>query len=316
MYGVPQGSVLGPVLFVLYTKPLSNIINVYQLSYHFYADDTQLYVDSDIASFNEKRVLLEACINDVYVWMSKNKLKMNEDKTEIMIVGSSSKISSINCQSISVCGNDIVPSVRAKNLGVFIDSQLSLEYQINSVCKSALFEIRKISQIRKYITDKATNQLITSFVLSRLDYCNALYVGLPSDKLSKLQRVQNNAARLVLGKRKLDHATPLLEQLHWLPIQKRILYKIVTITYRTLYCNIPKYIQDLLVIYSPPRSLRSSSENLLKVPRVICKSFGERSFIHQAPTHWNNIPSSMRDIRNYETFKKNLKTYLFSQAFL
>ena len=169
--------------------------------------------------------------------------------------------------------------------------------------------------IRKYLTIEATNQLVTSFVLSKLDYCNALYAGLPSEKLNKLQKVQNNAARLVLKKRKSDHVTPLLEQLHWLPVQKRIVYKVITIAYRTLNCTMPRYIQDLLTIYSPPKSLRSSSKNYLNIPRVNYKSFGERSFHYQAPLNWNNTPLSLRDHSNYEIFKKQLKTYLFSQQF-
>ena len=122
-----------------------------------------------------------------------------------------------------------------------------------------------------------------SFVLSRLDYCNATLAGLPATHIARLQRIQNNAARLVLQKSKRQHVTPLLKQLHWLPIQTRIDYKLATLAFRHFDGSLPQYLSSRLDIYQPSRSLRSSNDWLLKVPRWKLKSFGYRSFSYQGP---------------------------------
>ena len=132
--------------------------------------------------------------------------------------------------------------------------------------------------------------LASAFILSRLDYCNSLLAGLPNDKLQNLQRIQNSAARLVLGRSKYDHATPMLRELHWLPIKARIEYKLALTCFKSKSGNYPSYISDLLVPYTPTRSLRSSSSNNFSIPRIHLKGFGERAFTFSGPSVWNALP--------------------------
>ena len=142
-----------------------------------------------------------------------------------------------------------------KNLGVFLDNTLSMLQHISHLCRSAYLAMRQIASIRRYLTDKKKNkkkttvQLVCSFVLSRLDYCNATFAGLPATHIARLQRIQSNAARLVLQKSKRQHVTPLLKQLHWLPIQRRIDYKLATLTYRHFDGSLPQYLSSRLDIY-------------------------------------------------------------------
>ena len=136
-----------------------------------------------------------------------------------------------------------------------------------------------------------------------------------SDQINRLQRVQNCAARLIAKKRKREHITPILIELHWLPLEFRIQYKLAVLAFRHFEGTLPPYLSSVLHTYQPPRVLRSSSEKLLKIPRVNLKSAGERSFHFAAPTVWNSLPSSIRNIANFSQFKAHLKTHLFRQAF-
>ena len=165
------------------------------------------------------------------------------------------------------------------------------------------------------LTIEATKTLISAFVLSRLDYCNGLYVNCPAETLDKLQRVQNNAARLVLRVPRSDHISPHLRTLHWLPIEARITYKIALMTYRAINLSGPSYLSDLISIYTPTRSLRSSADTLTLTPPSTNRSFGERSFSFAAPSIWNNLPLSIRSSDSDSSFRSSLKTHLFRLYF-
>ena len=156
-----------------------------------------------------------------------------------------------------------------------------------------------------------------SFVLSRLDYCNATLAGLPATHIARLQRIQNNtvAARLVLQKSKRQHVTPLLKQLHWLPIQTRIDYKLATLAFRHFDGSLPEYLSSRLDIYLPSRYLRSSNDRLLKAPHWKLKSFGYRSFSYQGPVVWNSLPTDLKLSSSLSSFKSRLKTLLFEKSY-
>ena len=164
----------------------------------------------------------------------------------------------------------------------------------------------------RYLTEKNTVQLVCSFVLSRLDYCNATLAGLPASHFTRLQRIQNNTARLVLQISKRQHVTPLLKQLHWLPIQTRIDYKLATLAFRHFDGPLPQYLSSTgsrLDIYQPSRSLRSSNDRLLRVPCWKLKSFRYRSFSYQGPVVWNSLPTDLKLSSSLSSFKSRLKTH-------
>ena len=175
--------------------------------------------------------------------------------------------------------------------------------------------LHHISRIRSFLTDEAAASLVRSLIFSRIDYANSLLFGLPDCLLSKLQMVQNNAARLVMRRQKSDHITPLLKHLHWLPIKYRIEYKINLITYKALHGQAPKYITDFLDEYKPTRSLRSASRGFLQERRARLKRSGERAYSVCAPKLWNKLPLSVRSCGSTDSFKVALKTHLFKNAF-
>ena len=188
--------------------------------------------------------------------------------------------------------------------------------QVSSLRRKLFFELRKISSIRNFLSTNAVKKIISSLLFSKLDYCNSLLFGASSQNLRKIQVVQNNAARLVLKKRKRDDAVPLLRELHWLPVEKRIDYKIATIVYKCIHGLAPSYLAELFTFRKPGRSLRSAKDNLtLQIPRAKLNA-GTHCISHSGPTVWNKLPRGLREAETLTTFKRHLKTHLFRKAFL
>jgi hypothetical protein len=319
LFGVPQGSVLGPVKFTAYQSPLYDIAMLHGVGVHLYADDTQLYVSYNINSPEElltARNKLEHCIDDIHAWMTQNKLQLNEDKTELLYVCSSRNSQKIpTTAGLTIGSHHISPSSKAVNLGVVFDQHLKMDSQIKTICKKARFHLRNIGKLRKYLTDESTQKVVHAFVSSHLDCNNALLAGIPKSQIKKLQRIHNTSARVVTRSKKSESASQALKYLHWLPIKQRIEYKILTITYRCLHGTAPKYLCDLLSPVVPSRPLRSSSSLLLHIPRTRTKTYGDRAFSCYAPKLWNVLPKEVRDSNTLEIFKRTLKSHLFKAAF-
>ena len=225
-YGVPQGSVLGPVLFTLYTQPLASILQNHGLKYHFYADDSQMYVNGTIQDLPNMISITKQCFHEIKKWMTVNKLKLNEEKTDIILINNPRLNKDLESVNIDLYGHMISSKEVVKNLGVYIDHHLSMGSFVGSLSKSLYFQLRRIGLVRKYLNEETTKTLVTSLILSRLDYCNSLLAGLNNKYLNRLQVIQNNAARLITRSKKRDHVTPLLKELHWLPVKERIIFKI------------------------------------------------------------------------------------------
>ena len=233
-WGVPQGSCLGPLLFVIYASKLFDITHVHLPNVHCYADDSQIYLSfkPDSAANQESAIVaIENCIKDIRRWMLADRLMLNDDKTEFLIKGTRQQLSKVNIDHIIVRNCNIVPVSVARNLGSFLYSKLLMNANVNKTCNSSFFHLRNIRRIRKYLSTEYAKLLVHAFFISHIDYCNSLLYGLPQTQLIKLQWVQNAAARLICNVSRFDHITPVLYQLHWLPVKFRIHFKLLHITF-------------------------------------------------------------------------------------
>ena len=190
-----------------------------------------------------------------------NKLKLNGDKTELLVLTARQRPAP-PLDSIKI-GTDIIKASKsAKNIGVWLDSVLSMDVQINNICKTAFYHLRNIAKMRKFLTHRQCEILIHAFISSKLDYCNVLLSGLQQSRIDRLQHVQNSAACLLTATSRYDHVTPVLRSLHWLPVSARIDFKILLV-FKVLNGLGPLYLSELLEPYIPNRNLRSAKKKAL-----------------------------------------------------
>ena len=320
--GVPQGSCLGPLLFNIYASKLFDIINRHLPDVHCYADDSQLYLSFSPKSCASQEAAInsmECCVDDIKNWMCSDKLMLNDEKTEFIVIGTRQQLSKVKIDHIRVGDCEIAPVASVRNLGGWFDAKFSMATHITKMCGTAFYQLHNISRIRKYLSQDAAETLIHSFITSRVDYCNSLLYGVPAYQLEKLQRVQNAAARLIFMEHKFCHITPLLLKLHWLPIRFRINFKILLITFKAIHGLAPSYIMDLISIKSSAggRYALRSNKGLLLNP-LTCKTYttlGDRAFMASAPKLWNALPVNIRNVKTVDNFKKCLKFHLFGLAY-
>ena len=193
-----------------------------------------------------------------------------------------------------------------------------MKQHVIRVCQTDYCGLKRISSIRSYLTEDATKELVTSCLLSRLDYCNSLLMGTPNSVIQPMQKVQNATARLILREPCHQHCTPLLLQLHWLPISKCIKCKTACMCYNSITGSTPSYLSELLQLYSPYRYLCFSSDTrILKLQHFNCKTHDIlHSFSYFGPHIWNNLPQDVRHSHSLPSFKNKLKTFLFSERFI
>ena len=285
------------------------------MQFHLYADDTQLYCASEIDSCADTMKSTESCISDIRSWMISSKLKINDDKTEFLVI-SSSHLSFHFDKQLTIGDATISQSSSCRNLGVMFDKHMKMDVQINNICRSTHFHLRNIGTIRHVLTESAAAQLIHSLVTSRFDYCNSLLYGLPDTQLDRLQRIQNIAFRIVCQVPKAVHITPYLEHQHWLPIKQRIVFKVLLLAYRAYSGMAPGYLCDLVCPKEPTRwSLRSDDKLELQNPVTRLKTYGNRCFEFAAAKEWNALPLRIKQSETLESLKSELKTFLFSKCY-
>jgi hypothetical protein len=312
-FGVPQGSVLGPLLFIVYLTGLRDVIAPFSVEYVLYADDLQLMVTTSAAQFPNTVLRLQECICAVKAWLATSLLSLNPSKSEFTIFGTASLLQ--KCQlSQLVVGNEFIPfSPKVRDLGITLDSSLDLRAHIAGVCSKSFMRLRLVNRLRKIVPSHHYSMLVNSLVLSNLEFCSSIYFGVNKRELLRLQSILNASLKSIHGLRKYDHLGVLRRQSNWLNMEQRILFRTACITYIALTRNAPQYIKQLLSKKESARQLRSSQMNLLTSPRVN-SVIGSRSFHISAPSFWNTLPLTIRESDSLTRFKSSLHRYLLQTS--
>ena len=240
---------------------------------------------------------MNECHSDFDKWMSINRLKLNKVKTELLYLFS--KYNPQQSLPPLRFGTDVIkPSSNARNIGdIFNTTIMSMLPHANNVCKSAFYHRRTITRIRKYLSMQTTDILIHAFLTSKLDHWNSLPYNVPKNVIKQLQLVQRAAGRQITCARKCDYITPILFDLHWLPVSEQINFKILLLSFKDLHQQSPTYIQDLITHYLLSRSLQSSFMLSLNPVSFNLKTYGSRAFAVSAPELWNKLPDDIRSAR-------------------
>ena len=281
LYGVPQGSILGPVLFILFLQDSMKIIQSYGFKFHLFADDIQIYVP--LSKSKAEVSALQSCLKDISIWTKNNFLKLNQSKTKFLNIHSKNCSSKI--EQIEILTEVFQIEPQAKNLGFVIDSKLSLSVQISNVCRRGYFFLRNLWRISAKLNSiKIKTQMAHACIISQIDYCSSLYYNLPKKEIRRLQKLMNSTIRFIFNiKRPRTNVTAYLKMCHLLPVNLRLKFKICVIIFKCLYNSAPTYLQNMITNKSSLESLRIYTDKTILQQQFPQNNFKNRRFSVAGP---------------------------------
>ncbi len=307
-YGVPQGSVLGPILFTMFVNDLATHINHCLLIQ--YADDTQFITSDKIENLQELIKKTEDTLKTVKIYFNKNGLLLNSKKTQCMFIGNRNLLSRIPSNTvIRVNDNLIQPSQYVKNLGLYFDQHMVFDKHISQISRKTYGTLMYVNRIKEVFSNDIRRTVIQTLVLSIVYYGMAVWGTTNKTQIKRVQKLQNFCAKVIVGgKSKRDHASPILDELDWLKISKMCAYEQCIMTHKAVTKKYPGWLFTFPTVHNI-NTTNTRQRHDLYVPRTYTDT-GQRSLLVRGPRIWNALPLGLTKIENSNTFKKCLKKYL------
>ena len=320
LFGVPQGSILGPILFVLYISDLDKVVRAFGLKIHCFADDAQLYIAFEAIDVLPTIDVIQSCLESVKCWMTKMFLRLNEDKTQLLVISPTRSLVNANLNTSLCFGDEIIKSeIKAKNLGVIFDNAMSFNPQINNIVSSGYNTLRNLWNIAGTLTLELKLQLVHALIISKIDYSSTILLTANKGNRHRLQKLLNSSVRFIYnltGERYSNHITPYLKKLHILPVEYRIKYKVALYVYKCVHGLAPPYLSSLVHQKFANYDLCCIDDLFLLDSDFKPKThFGRSAFSYSCLNTWNSLPADLKMCSDIVHFKKRLKTHYFRLCF-
>ena len=295
-YGVPPGSTLGPILYNIYSKALSDVFIKCGFNTSSYADDSngrlQFMINMQYSSIC---VNIPYLLGEVQTFMNSHQLKMNKQKTEILLFHPKGMTGHV-IKGLFLNNECVRMSNDCRYLGFYLDSTLCLDKQVNDVISSCTLKIRKIRRIRHLMNSKDTETFVRSVIFSKINYCNSLFLNLSSSNLNKLQKLQNNAVRLIFNDPPRSSVTDKYRELEILRVDQTVVFKVVVLVHKIFNKKISTEIKDLV-------DIQDENNRLLEI-KYFSSAYARKSFSFSAPRYWNKLATHIRQLDSTDTFKR------------
>jgi hypothetical protein len=312
MMGVPQGSVLGPLLFTIYIRELSDVINGAGVRYGIYADDVQLLVHTKPPELSTALRQIGDCVTSIFNWTSNNWLQLNSKKTEFIIFGTREQLKKTKLDEVVVNGERFQIQSVVRNLGIFLDSQLKFTKHVDNICRAAYSNLHMLHRLRRPLSNSQFAVLVHSLVLSRIEYAPSVLYGVDECELKKLQRVIKASFRFTYQFKRNEKISEEMLKRGWLTIKQRIVMRLLLIIHTMVTSHAPKYLMKLVAFSSSDYGLRSQTRGDLSASRST-STIGSRSFKVAAPHIWRSVDDEIRKFMNHFPFRHALKKWIIEQ---
>ena len=290
--GVPQGSILGPLLFNIYINDLPSVPQ--HCPADCYVDDTKLYTYFSVRDYDLAMDLINDDLTRIQNWCFQNLLLLNPDKTKLMVYGTRQMLTRLpNDFCLSLLGKDLIPEDTVKDLGLTFDRNLSFDDHIVKVTASCMSILGQINRVKHVFNSELLTIVINTLVFSKLFYCSSVWSSSSGNNIKKLQYVQNFAARIISGQCKYDHVTPILKELHWIPVKEHLYYRDAVLAFKCMNGMVPQYLSSQFTTRGTVSRRVTRQSNQLNIP-LFTSAKGQKTFQYRITKLWNELPPDLK----------------------